>query len=153
MIGCLRMLKRYSHVIIFRTYGKDPRNPSKHGTTSSTPTSSGSHSSTSFAKTTHPRSTTEVPTRTRIGTTETSISSNAPTKFATSSTGTISRTEAPTAAITLEITVPSCLAVIILSIVTVYCVIRQNRRRLRVVGHIYEDNIELDNIIETESTV
>ena len=147
MIGCLRMLKRYSHVIIFRTYGKDPRNPSKHWTTSSTPTLSGSQSSTSFVKTTRSRSTTE-PTRTRVRTTEI-ISSNAPTKFAT---GTISRTEAPTAPITLEITVSSCLAVI-LSIVTVYCVIRQNRRRLRVVGHIYEDNTELDNIIETESTV
>ena len=63
-------------------------------------------------------------------------------------------TEAPTPTKTLiEIIVPSCLAVIILSIVTVYCVIRQNGRRLHVVGHIYGDNIELDNVIETESTV
>ena len=94
-----------------------------------------------------------VRTTAEITVTTGSISSNAPTTW-TSSTGTISRTEAPTSAITLiEITVPSCLAVIILAIVTVYCVIRQNGRRLRVVGHIYGDNIELDNIIETESTV
>ena len=217
MIGCLRMLKHYSHAYIFRTFGKDPRNPTKcmTGTTTSstkkrpsTPASiSGTLTSSSTLRTSLSPSSAKISTRptTQIPTTEVtgvpttrptkvpttaqitgapttrftkvptttqitevttgrfSISSNAPTKFstnatwisATTSTGAISRmTEAPTPAKTLiEIIVPSCLAVIILSIVTVYYVIRQNGRRLRVVGHIYGDNIELDNMIETESTV
>ena len=45
------------------------------------------------------------------------------------------------------------MVIIILSTVTACYVIRQNGRRIRVVGHIYQDNMELDNIIETKTTV
>ena len=98
------------------------------------------------------------------------ISSKTPTKTLTNSSWITSRstnsgtecstisqkTKAPIkpAKPRLEIIIPICFAVVmLLSTVIACCVIRNNGRRLSVIGHIYHDNTELDTIIETETTV
>ena len=80
----------------------------------------------------------------------TSRSTNSGTEFSTIS----QKTKAPIkpAKPRLEIIIPICVAVVmLLSTLIACCVIRNNGRRLSVIGHIYHDNTELDTIIETET--